>query len=250
MTRRLYVSDVHLNPGDAPRLAAFKALLLRARDEVEEVYVLGDLCEMWIGDDDDSTLVHELGEVFATLSSRVDLTFIAGNRDFLLGQDFARRTGMAIQPDPLRLADGTLLAHGDALCTDDVPYQQLRTLLRSADWQADILGKSLAQRREFGAGLREQSRAANANKTGNIMDVNTAAVEQLLAEHTSTLLIHGHTHRPAVHRLPRGARRIVLGAWERCGWWAVQDGKEVWLKCASIEQLGHQAGKSGSSFSL
>lgn len=240
MTRRLYVSDVHLDPDDAQRLAAFKALLMGASADVEEIYVLGDLCEMWIGDDDDSALVNELGELFSTLSARLRLAFVPGNRDFLLGADFAHRTGLELRPDPVRLADSTLLAHGDALCTDDAPYQQMRAMLRSADWQADILGKSLVERRAFGAGLRAQSKQANANKAGNIMDVNAGAVAQLLEQQQSTLLIHGHTHRPGVHLLPGGGRRVVLGAWERCGWWAVQDGESVELRCAGIEQLANQ----------
>lgn len=242
MTRRLYVSDVHLDPADTTPLAAFKTLLHQAQDRVDEIYVLGDLCEMWIGDDDDSNLVNELGELFSTLSAHLSISFLPGNRDFLLGQDFADRTGLRRLPDPWLLPDGSLLAHGDALCTDDQPYQQMRALLRSADWQADILGKSLAERRAFGAGLREQSRQANANKSSNIMDVNPAAVSALIAEHSARWLIHGHTHRPGVHELPEGTGRVVLGAWELCGWWAVQEDSAITLRCQSIERMAAGVG--------
>ena len=278
MTRRLYVSDVHLEPqepnahcGDKAgnpagqekhlqRLHAFSTLLRAAKTAVDEIYVLGDLCEMWIGDDDDSELVNALVDLFSDLSNSVGLHFLAGNRDFLLGEKFAAQTGLVLLSDPHELADGTLLAHGDALCTDDNDYQQLRTLLRSKEWQADILSKSLAERRTFGAGLRAQSRAANANKASNIMDVNAAAVAQLMQNAHSRLLIHGHTHRPGVHPLNQNSHatqethedqcadgnglRLVLGAWERCGWWAVQEDQSVRLRCAPIPWLSARTPES------
>ncbi len=247
MTRRLYVSDVHLEPEDSGRLRALSALLRAASYQVDEIYVLGDLTEMWIGDDDDSDLATELALLFTDLGQRIRVGFVPGNRDFLLGKHFAVRTGLQILNDPQQLADGTLLAHGDSLCIDDQPYQQMRALLRSATWQDDILSRTLAERRAFGRQLRDQSRTANANKPGNIMDVNSGAVSELTRNYHAMLLIHGHTHRPGIHRLPgfAGGLRVVLGAWERCGWWAIQQDDQVRLRCASISWLGQQSGKQG-----
>jgi len=255
MTRRLFVSDVHLQPEPAPEeqahWAAFAGLLRQQRDRVDEIYILGDLCEMWIGDDDDSALALALSALLQELTATTPVFFLPGNRDFLLGDAFAEQTGITLLTDPVQLPDGTILTHGDALCTDDEPYQQMRTLLRSAAWQADILGKSLAERRAFGAALRARSKAENSNKAANIMDVNIPAIAELYSQLLSSAdriqwLIHGHTHRPGVHPLSSadgataGARRVVLGAWERCGWWALQDSTQptaVTLHCATIGQL-------------
>ncbi len=255
MTRRLFVSDVHLQPDPAPseqdHWAAFASLLRHQSDRVDEIYILGDLCEMWIGDDDDSALVLALSALLQELTATTAVFFLPGNRDFLLGSAFAEQTGITLLNDPVQLADGTILTHGDALCTDDEPYQKMRTLLRSSAWQADILGKSLTERRAFGAALRERSKAENSNKAANIMDVNATAVAELFAQQahpaaTTPLLIHGHTHRPGIHPLavadgaPAGAQRVVLGAWERCGWWAIQDNSQpnaMQLQCAGIRQL-------------
>ena len=263
MTRRLFVSDVHLQPmpaadsvsateaaansAESLRLAAFSGLLRREAQTADEIYILGDLCEMWIGDDDDSKLVTALETLVRELTTSTELFFLPGNRDFLLGPQFAARTGLTLLPDPTCLEDGTLLAHGDALCTDDQPYQQMRALLRSADWQADILNKSLIERRAFGTALRERSKAENSNKASNIMDVNPEAVAALLTACPSPqVLIHGHTHRPGIHNPTPSTtaratvERVVLGAWERCGWWAIQEtdaGPSVTLHCAAIQQL-------------
>ena len=240
--RRLYVSDTHLTPGnssaDQQRLTAFCQLLRSAsQDAVDEIYLLGDLFEMWIGDDDDSDLANTIAELLQTITQRTRVNFLAGNRDFLLGSGFADRTGLTLIQDPHALGTDTLLSHGDSLCTDDLAYQQMRTLLRSAEWQKDILDKSLEERRAFGAGLREQSQAANANKAGNIMDVNDGAVSQMIGTHGAKLFIHGHTHRPAKHSLSGGEQRVVLGAWERCAWWALQEGQKISLRCAGMAWL-------------
>jgi len=246
MTSRLYVSDVHLMPGDSTaerqRLTAFSNLLQSAPGAgIEEIYLLGDLCEMWIGDDDDSPLVSHLAALFADLSTKLAMQFLPGNRDFLLGQQFAQRTGLTIIDDPHRLTDGTVLSHGDSLCTDDSDYQTLRTLLRSSEWQKDILSKSLAERRAFGANLRAQSMTANANKASNIMDVNASAVTELVDQHNALVFIHGHTHRPGIHNVSANCQRLVLGAWEDCGWWALQQQQHIELRCAGISWLSRQS---------
>lgn len=231
MTRRLYLSDLHLEDTD-DRYAAFDGLLQRTAAEVDEIYLLGDICEIWIGDDDDTPLVDALAASCVQAARHAALFFMPGNRDFLLGERFAERAHLTRLPDPFRLDDATLLSHGDGLCTDDHAYQQLRAVMRAPEWQAEMLTKPLAERRAFGQALRERSRTENANKAANIMDVNPQATHSLMAEQQATLLIHGHTHRPGMHSLAPDpsspmpqvpATRIVLGAWERCGWWLIQD---------------------------
>lgn len=221
MTRRLFLSDVHLEACDH-RFAAFERLLDEQAPQVDEIYLLGDICEIWIGDDDDTPLVQALATCCARNAQQAALYFMPGNRDFLLGEDFAKRAGLTRLPDPFRLPEGTLLSHGDALCTDDDAYQGVRAILRSQAWQDDMLTKSLTERRAFGRALRERSVAANENKATNIMDVNAAATAHLLIENRSKLLIHGHTHRPGIHQLADDSKRVVLGAWERCAWWVEQ----------------------------
>jgi len=222
VTRRLFLSDVHLVACDH-RFAAFERLLDEQAMRVDEIYLLGDICEIWIGDDDDTPMVQSLANCCARNAQHAALYFMPGNRDFLLGENFAKRACLTRLPDPFQLPDGTMLTHGDALCTDDEAYQALRKVLRSPAWQDDMLTKSLVERRAFGQALRERSVAANENKATNIMDVNAAATETLLVDNHSKLLIHGHTHRPGVHQLGDERCRIVLGAWERCAWWLEQD---------------------------
>jgi UDP-2,3-diacylglucosamine hydrolase len=228
--RRLYVADLHLADAAAPQFLALAALLEQSRSHVDEVYFLGDLCEAWVGDDDDSPLALALADALHAAALRTQLCFMAGNRDFLLGAGFAAAAGIRLIDDPHLLPGGTLLAHGDAFCTDDAPYQEARALVRSAPWQAEILARSLPDRRQLAAALREQSRATNANKPENIMDVNPAAVARAATERGATTLIHGHTHRPGIHRETWGTR-YVLGAWERCAWLILEDRGQFRLEC-------------------
>lgn len=253
MTRRIFLSDVHLED-TGERFAVFDHLLQRFSHQVDEVYLLGDICEIWIGDDDDAPLIDALAVSCNKAATHATLFFMPGNRDFLVGDDFAHRAGLTRLPDPYQLDDKTLLSHGDALCTDDAAYQQLRALMREPAWQADMLAKPLAERRAFGQALRDRSQAENANKASNIMDVNPVAIQNLLAEYDSSALVHGHTHRPGVHTLnaapggtpTRRVTRFVLGAWERCAWWLFQDTAQAaassgaggfQLHCQAINQL-------------
>ena len=240
--QRLFIADVHLEPSQPLRLAALAGLLRSRRSVVDEIYLLGDLCEMWIGDDDDNELALAVQRLLAATADHCALYFMHGNRDFLIGNRFAASTHCKLLDDPHRLADGTLLSHGDSLCTDDLPYQQLREVLRSTAWQAETLARPLAERRSMGLELRARSRADNANKAANIMDVNAEAVTRLLDTQCAQRLIHGHTHRPATHTDATGRQRWVLGAWEHCGWWLEQNATELQLRCASLATL---AGRSG-----
>ena len=147
----------------------------------------------------------------------VDVAFMAGNRDFLIGDAFARAAGLRLLPDPFELRIGDrdlLLSHGDALCIDDVDYQRFRTMVREPRWQRDFLAKPIAERRAMIAGARVQSEAAKREKAAAIMDVNDDAVCTLLAAHPSTVLIHGHTHRPAHHAHATDRERWVLTDWD------------------------------------
>lgn len=228
---RLFLSDLHLDDPLSPHFQAFARLLDTHRTKVEEIYLLGDLCEVWIGDDDDSPLASELVAVLSHAAVAARVFIMPGNRDFLFGADFARNTGAQLIPDPYRLDERVLLSHGDAFCVDDQAYQSLRAVLRSPAWQEEILARSLEDRRALAVAMREQSAATNANKAENIMDVSAAEVSSLMAAHQASVLIHGHTHRPGVHQAAWG-RRFVLGAWERCGW-AVRESADgaLALKC-------------------
>lgn len=226
----LALSDLHLEALEEPRAAAFLELLAGRARIADRVLLLGDVFEAWIGDDDDAPLARGIAEALQALTgSGVEVGFVHGNRDFLVGEAFAARTGVRLLPDPWALdlhGRRYLFSHGDALCTDDAEYQGLRALVRDPDWQRDLLARPLEERRALGEALRTRSREANANKPSAIMDVNAEAVAALLRAHGADWLVHGHTHRPSVHRLGplngpvRGpCARLVLGDWGRYAWW-------------------------------
>lgn len=215
--KRLFVSDLHLSDAEAPAFQSFARLIADAAARMDEIYLLGDVCEVWVGDDDDGPLARALVGALAAASEHAQVFVMAGNRDFLFGPRFAREAGVTLIDDPWLLDGHVLLAHGDAFCTDDVAYQQVRQVMRSPEWRQDVLGRSLDERRALAEGMRAESRAANANKAENIMDVSSDAVAADMREQRADVLIHGHTHRPGIH-VERWGRRYVLGAWERCGW--------------------------------
>ncbi len=223
-TRQLFMSDLHLEDPTSRQFVTFAAILRANADA--DIYLLGDLCEVWVGDDDDGPLAQALYELLTATAKTTNVYLVHGNRDFLFGNDFSNRTGVQLLPDPYRISNDVLVAHGDGYCIDDVPYQNMRTMLRSADWQASILQQSLAARREFARDLRERSQATNANKAQNIMDVNQAAVASACAEHGTTRLIHGHTHRPGRHQHD-GLTRTVLGDWDHCAWVATHNNADA-----------------------
>lgn len=221
----LFISDLHLDDSRPQITTLFERLLaspeLRSADAL---YILGDLVEAWIGDDDDAELPARIAAATRAVSdSGIPVYFIAGNRDFLLGEDFARRAGILLLDDgTVHEIEGrrTLLMHGDVLCTDDVAYQAVRQQVRQPQWQAQILGMPLAARRAFAAKAREDSRAHTGSTMETIMDVNAAAVAEVMRAAGVTRLIHGHTHRPAIHRFDldgHSAERIVLGDWYEQG---------------------------------
>ena len=215
-----FISDLHLD-AERPQVTAAFADFLAARRDAAALYILGDLFEFWVGDDDDSPLVAEVASHLRAFSDAGPALYLMhGTRDFLLGEAFCARVGATLLPDPTVLEiDGErlLLMHGDSLCTRDTEYQRFRALARSAPWQADILARSLDERRQIAAQLRTASRDAGSRKAEDIMDVTDREVARMMLEHECRTLIHGHTHRPARHERAEGTR-WVLGDWDVRGW--------------------------------
>lgn len=231
MARTLLLSDVHLAP-DLPRCTAGLLQLLDTLPaDCGAVYVLGDLFEVWIGDDQSSDYLDTLYAAFARLSARgVQLAFCHGNRDFLLGPAFAERCGGRLMAEAETVdlhGTPTLLMHGDQLCTRDEAYMAFRAQSRSPAWQQGMLGQPLAQRQMIAQLWRMQSQQANSNKPENIMDVTPEAVVEAMQSAGVSRLVHGHTHRPARHAVALAdgpGERWVLGDWReasgeaRIGW--------------------------------
>jgi len=241
MLMRIFVSDLHLDDPGSAAFATLEAVLGREAPRAAAIYILGDLCEVWVGDDDDGPFATALIGLLRRTSARCPVFVMRGNRDFLLRQAFADAAGCALIDDPHLLDDGTLLSHGDSLCVDDKAYQRLRARFNSPDWQAEVLATPLAARRALAASMRAESRAANANKASAIMDVNRDAVARLLKTSGAARLVHGHTHRPGIHREPGGAR-VVLGAWEHCGWLLRQRDEHLDLECFPLGSLTVRCG--------
>ncbi|MEP6898250.1 MAG: UDP-2,3-diacylglucosamine diphosphatase [Rhodanobacter sp.] len=221
----LFIADLHLDPGRPQITTLFETYL--ASDEVRQadaLYILGDLVEAWVGDDDDAELPQRIAEAIrAVRDAGVPVYFMVGNRDFLLGESYAARAGMILLDDgTVHDIQGrpTLLMHGDVLCTDDVAYQAVRQQVRNPQWQAQILSMPLEARRAFAAQAREESRKHTGSTIESIMDVNTDAVIETMQKAGVARLIHGHTHRPAIHAFEidvKAAERIVLGDWYEHG---------------------------------
>jgi UDP-2,3-diacylglucosamine hydrolase len=227
----LFISDLHLQESHPRTTAAFFRFLAEHAMAARELYLLGDLFECWAGDDDLDTPFHQsiIRAIRAVSDAGVAVYWIAGNRDFLVGERFAQAAGLTLLSEPhvATIAGQRIaLAHGDAECTADLNYMAFRAQVRDPEWQQQFLSLPLAQRKGIIAGLREDSREAHGSKTMEIMDVTDEAIDALHASTKTDILIHGHTHRPALH----GAgtkRRYVLPDWEldtdppRGGWIAV-----------------------------
>ena len=229
-----FISDLHIDDERPQVLAGLRRWLDAHADGFDALYLLGDLAEAWVGDDDDGPAANALREAMAAAAKRSAVYVMRGNRDFLLGERFAADTGATLLPDPSVVdVDGqrVLLAHGDAYCTGDAEYQRMRALFRSPAWQADVLAKPLAERRALAAALRSQSQAANERKASNIMDVTPAAIAEAMAAADASLMVHGHTHRPGLHAVGDGRERIVLGDWDRCGWMLALKAGDAALTC-------------------
>ena len=220
----LFISDLHLDDARPEIIALFESFLAGEARHADALYILGDLFEAWIGDDDDAPLPARVASALKTLrDSGVPIYFIAGNRDFLLGSDYAKRAGMAVLDDGTRVdlyGTPTLLLHGDTLCTDDTAYLAFRKQVRDPAWQRQFLSQPLPARRAFAQAARNASREHTSQSAMEIMDVNQHAVESALRDARVTRMIHGHTHRPAIHDFAldgASSQRIVLGDWYEQG---------------------------------
>ncbi|MEO1247454.1 MAG: UDP-2,3-diacylglucosamine diphosphatase [Pseudomonadota bacterium] len=216
----LFISDLHLET-DRPDIGEqFFAFVDGEARDAEALYILGDLFDAWVGDDDPNPHYADVKTALRTLvDSGVPVYFMHGNRDFMIGEDFAAETGVKILPDPIAVdlyGDHVLLSHGDALCTDDFEYQQIRVMTRKPEWQATMRAKPLEERLMIARAARAESQARGQTIDMDIMDVNDRAVKKTLLDYGVDILLHGHTHRPNVHEVDLGerkAKRIVLGDW-------------------------------------
>ena len=234
----LFIADLHLDDARPDITALFERFL--ASDEARSAsafYILGDLVEAWIGDDDDAELPRRIAQATRGLrEAGVPVYFMVGNRDFLLGNDFADRAGMTLLDDgTVHTIEGvpTLLMHGDVLCTDDAEYQAVRAQVRTDAWKQQILSMPLEARRAFAAKARADSKSRTGRVDETIMDVNQGAVKSAMRDASVMRLVHGHTHRPAVHRFAldgADAERIVLGDWYDQGSVLRIDGDSVDLR--------------------
>ncbi|NND44989.1 MAG: UDP-2,3-diacylglucosamine diphosphatase [Xanthomonadales bacterium] len=220
----LFISDLHLDDARPDATALFRDFVREEARSAEALYILGDLFEYWVGDDAPGETGTQVAESLAGLSGDgVPVWFMHGNRDFLIGDDYARRCGMQLLPEYQVIdlyGEPTLLLHGDTLCTDDTVYQEVRSTLRSAQWQAEFLAQPVAERIAFARDAMSQSADHKLSVSMEIMDVNPDAVAEAFARHRVSNMIHGHTHRPAVHELlldSGPARRTVLGDWYEQG---------------------------------
>lgn len=217
----LFISDLHLSPERPDITRAFLEFLKQQAPKASALYILGDLFEAWVGDDDDMPLSIDVQKALRALTKTgVSLYIQHGNRDFLLGRTFMATTGATLLADEHIIEHfdhRALVMHGDTLCTDDIDYQRFRRKARHPlyKWTLGLL--SLKRRQKLARDWRAKSAAANSNKPSEIMDVNIDAVDDAMKKHQVGTLIHGHTHRPNRHPVSLG-ERIVLGDWDNKGW--------------------------------
>ncbi|WFS20967.1 UDP-2,3-diacylglucosamine diphosphatase [Pseudomonas sp. 905_Psudmo1] len=221
----LLISDLHLEEKRPDITRAFLHFLATRARQAEALYILGDFFEVWIGDDGMTPFQHEIAGALRELSDvGTHIYLMHGNRDFLIGKAFCREAGCTLLSDPHKLqmnGEPVLLMHGDSLCTLDVGYMKLRRWLRNPLSLLILRNLPLSTRQKLARKLRNESRAQTRMKASEIVDVTPEEVVKVMAEHSVRTLIHGHTHRPAVHELEvngQAARRIVLGDWDRQGW--------------------------------
>ncbi|GIU17560.1 UDP-2,3-diacylglucosamine diphosphatase [Shewanella sp. MBTL60-007] len=218
--RTLFVGDLHLSADRPDITQAFLTFLDTQLHDTDALYILGDLFEVWVGDDIAEPFANELADKIKRASQKLPIYFIHGNRDFLISNAFAKRSGMTLLPEVYTLdlyGVPSVILHGDSLCTLDKSYQRFRKFrnMSWAKWLYAHLPKS--KRLDIAAKLRTKSQSSNQQKSYSIMDVEPDAVLKLLDTTKTEQMIHGHTHRPAVHQLANGKRRIVVGDWYEQG---------------------------------
>ena len=227
----LFISDLHLQPAHPATTSAFYDFLERHARHAQQLYLLGDLFEYWAGDDDIADPFHAelVAALRAVSDGGVSVYWIAGNRDFLVGASFAEAAKLTLLPETWVADIGpqkVVILHGDAQCTQDTKYMEFRAMVRQPAWQQQFTAMPLAQRKAIIAGLRADSRKEQGGKSAEIMDVTPEAIAEVFAQTGADVMIHGHTHRPALHHID-GKRRYVLPDWEpdasppRGGWIAI-----------------------------
>ena len=240
----LFISDLHLSPRSPGATRLFLQFLAGRARQAEALYILGDLFEAWIGDDDMDDSYH--AEIVAALrgasTAGLAISLQHGNRDFLLGTDFAAATGIRLLSDPYVLSTAEwqfVLSHGDALCLDDAAYMAFRNQVRNPEWQAALLAKPLTERRAIAAHMRQVSESSQQGKENPYSDLQAAATDDFLREHGYATFIHGHTHQPARHdHIVDGihVERWVLADWhEDRGECLVWDGEALTRELLSLE---------------
>ena len=232
-----FISDLHLDHKREEIKKAFFKFLESEASEFENLYILGDLFEVWIGDDFEDDFTREVISELKKFSLKDKNIFIMhGNRDFLLGEKFAEKCGAKLISDPLILdkeEKKIMLSHGDIFCTDDVEYQSFKEKVRNEKWQKEFLSKDLKDREEIAKNLRNESAMKNSKKEDYLMDVNKSEVEKIARENEVEIIIHGHVHRPKIHNEVFG-QRIVLGDWNKKYWFISLIGERVSLRSNEI----------------
>ena len=232
---RYFISDLHLDETRPHTTALFKSFAekLKENDPQTELYILGDLFESWIGDDYENELHNEVKTTLNSLTgSGIKVFFLYGNRDFLIGEEFLSETGVELLIDPFLLKSNgktILLTHGDQMCIDDVEYQTFRSIVRNPDWQKDFLNFPISKRLKIAGETKDASKQSKQEKSMEIMDVNEEEVLRVFKQHGVNTMIHGHTHRPMIHKHKIDGSlcsRYVLGDWNKTSAMVLQWSKE------------------------
>lgn len=241
----LFISDLHLDDSRPDLLEGFSRFLDVWGIQARRLFILGDLFELWIGDDQPGETARTVMRQLASVSARgVDVAFIAGNRDFLLGDGWAKpaRTRLLAGPTVDTLGSlKTVLSHGDEFCTDDRDYQDFKRMVRDPRWISAFLQRPLDTRLQMAKGMRKESESRGKAKPEAIVDVSPKAIEDSFRTTGARLMVHGHVHRPAVHSHQidgREAKRIVLGDWSDTGWMATIEGASSHLLSFPLRQPG------------
>tara|TARA_Y100000746_G_scaffold218941_1_gene215940 strand:+ start:1409 stop:2137 length:729 start_codon:yes stop_codon:yes gene_type:complete len=216
-----FISDLHLEKIESSIVSIFSEFLERL-DQDDQLYILGDLFESWIGDDNVSELSEFVGNQLNSLSERgVNISIMHGNRDFLIGNDFCNAASIKLINDPCIVemnGEKVMLTHGDQLCTDDIEYQTFRSIVRNPIWQKDFLNFPISKREKIAGETKNASKDSKIKKTMEIMDVNDDAVLKAFDDNDIGIMIHGHTHRPNIHKISNNDcifTRYVLGDWTK-----------------------------------
>ena len=221
MSSILVIADLHLESGRPDITECFIEFLSKhAQKQHKALYILGDLFEVWVGDDNQDEFTRSIAHAINQFSLATPVYFIHGNRDFLLRKKFAKECGMTLLPEQHQITEfnkNIVFMHGDQLCLDDVDYQKFRKKSRSWWWQSLILAMPLSFRQKIARNYRDKSQSSQMNKSQEIMDVAPRAVKSTVEETQCDWLVHGHTHRPAIHELDGAKKRIVVGDWYEQG---------------------------------